>query len=92
MRLINTPLKVVNNSKVPFDMAKLNVDADISMDDLKFKLDFLMERVDDGLYSWKCTVCGKGTKQTSRLNMRKHIETHIQGLSYPCNQCGIISR
>ena len=57
-----TPSKVANNSKIPVDMDKLHVAADISMEDLKLKLDFLMERVDDGLYSWKCTVCGKGTK------------------------------
>ena len=71
---------------------KLHVAAHISMEDLKFKLDLLMERVDDGLYSWKCTVCGKGTKESARQHMRTHIETHIEGLSYPCSQCGIISR
>ena len=87
-----TRIKVSNNSKVPVHMDKLHVAADISMEDLKLKLDFLMERVNDGLYSWKCTVCGKGTKESSRQNMRKHIETHIQGLSYPCSQCAIISR
>ena len=60
-----TPSKVVNDYKGPVDMDKLHVAVDISMEDLKLKLDFLMERVNDGLYSWKCTVCGKGTKESS---------------------------
>ena len=63
------------------------------MEDLKFKLDLLMERVDNGLYSWKCTVCGKETKGWyGKAILRQHIETHIEGLSYPCNQCDIVSR
>jgi len=33
-----------------------------------------------------CTVCGKTTKQ--KINLKKHIETHIEGLSFPCQQCG----
>ena len=33
-----------------------------------------------------CTVCGKTAKQ--KINLKKHIETHIKGLSFPCQQCG----
>ena len=31
-------------------------------------------------------------KNGGRNNHRAHIETHIQGLSYPCNQCGTVDR
>ena len=33
-----------------------------------------------------CTVCNKMMEH--RNNMRRHIETHISGLSYDCNICG----
>ena len=32
-----------------------------------------------------CTVCGKTARQ--KINLKKHIETHIEGLSFPCQQC-----
>ena len=32
-----------------------------------------------------CTVCGKTAKL--KTNLKKHIETHIDGLSFPCQQC-----
>ena len=34
---------------------------------------------------FKCTVCGKICKQ--RDNMRRHVELHIEGLSYECQFC-----
>ena len=47
-------------------------------------------------YKWWCTVCGKtaGGKNagTNKNNMRMHIESHIEGPSYPCNQCENFSR
>ena len=44
----------------------------------------------EGEHSWKYIVCGKTSnyKQT----VERHIETHIQGISYPCDQCGAIKR
>ena len=32
-----------------------------------------------------CKVCGKVSKD--RSNMKKHVETHIDGLSYSCQIC-----
>ena len=55
----------------------------------------MMERADDGENNWKCTVCGKAMKGRDslvKLHMRSHIETHIEGLSYPCNECGKVSK
>ena len=34
---------------------------------------------------FKCTVCGRTNKY--RCNMRRHIETHLTGLSYECDVC-----
>ena len=35
---------------------------------------------------WTCTVCGTGSKR--KMAIKEHIETHIEGLSYPCEKCG----
>ena len=58
--------------------------------DLKLKLDSMMEKVEDEESKFKCSVCGKIT--TGKHSMRKHIETHIDDISYPCNQCNKVSR
>ena len=34
---------------------------------------------------WKCKVCGKTSKYKN--NVRRHVETHIKGLSYECHFC-----
>ena len=39
---------------------------------------------------FKCTVCGRMSKDSS--NMRKHVETHIEGLSFECDFCNNIFR
>ena len=36
---------------------------------------------------WICKKCGKTNK--SKSNLKKHIETHIEGLSFPCQLCGM---
>ena len=59
-------------------------------DDISIKVNEYLEECPEG--SFKCTICGK----TSGTNMRKgiqrqiiqrHIETHMEGLSYPCSFC-----
>ena len=45
-----------------------------------------MEVCPDG--SYRCTVCGKTINSRNRKqDMKKHIETHIEGLSYECELC-----
>jgi len=39
---------------------------------------------DDGV--WKCKVCGKISK--SQVHAKEHGEIHIDGLRYPCVECG----
>ena len=41
----------------------------------------------------KCTICGKEVVSnhhptTARQRLEKHIETHLEGLSFPCQLCG----
>ena len=39
---------------------------------------------------FKCTVCKK--TMGHKYNMKKHLETHLTGLSYDCHHCGKIFR
>lgn len=46
------------------------------------KIDALAEHGEDG---WACKQCGKQDK--SRFAARRHIETHIEGFTFPCTLC-----
>ena len=59
-------------------------------EEVEAKIISLVEKVGDGISNWKCTVCGKIAK--IKQNIKTHIETHLEGLSYPCNLCGKVSR
>ena len=50
--------------------------------DLKFAE--LIEKEEGGLH--RCTVCEK--KIRYKKDMKRHLETHLSGLSYDCSQCG----
>ena len=68
-----------------------NVLVDANLEDVKGQINSMLEKTGgEGANSWKCTVCAKTSnyKQT----IERHIETHIEGISYPCNQCGAIKR
>ena len=52
------------------------------LDDLNQKILEMTDKV-DGIYT--CKVCGKTAKD--KTNLGKHIETHIDGLSFPCQEC-----
>ena len=50
---------------------------------LEEKIQSKLIRSDDG---WSCNVCGKINKKLGKT--RKHVETHIEGFSHQCPQCG----
>ena len=75
------------------DADKLMVPENSTNESLKSHLDSMIANVEGTENMLICTVCRKTTEGPCRKqNMRIHIETHIEGLSYPCNQCGKISR
>ena len=93
---INTVDTYEDKIIIPVDTDKLHVPIDTNKEDLKAQLDSMMVKAEDGETKWICTICGKAAKGRdwgiAKFNMRKHIETHMEGLSYPCNQCGKVSR
>ena len=63
------------------------------MSEIDAKINENLEVLDDG--NFRCRICGKDTtgnlktpKRVLKQNMKGHIETHIEGLSYPCQLCG----
>ena len=83
-----------NGQLIPMDdVADMVVSSDITEENLGDKIDSMMETFNDGEIIAKCTVCQKENRgSNAKKNMRQHIETHIEGVSYPCNQCGKVSR
>ena len=37
---------------------------------------------------YRCTVCDKTSQKSRKTDMRRHIETHLSGLSFDCSACG----
>merc|ERR1712098_35088 len=66
----------------------VSIPDDSSMDDVKMKVLENLEKDEDG--HSKCKLCGK--VMMGRTNMKKHIETHLEGLSFSCETCGKQSR
>ena len=36
---------------------------------------------------WRCTKCGKQAENHRKHNLFRHAETHLEGVSFPCNKC-----
>ena len=64
-----------------------NDGGDTDIEQLLLKISEMTEKV-DGVYT--CTVCGKAAKD--KTNLGKHIETHIEGLSFSCKMCQKVFR
>ena len=64
---------------------KVNIEAECfeNMEQLDQKIDEMIEN--NGYNNKKCKICGKISIGSSQA--RTHAETHIQGLSFPCELC-----
>ena len=71
-RKLSQPIVVAGNSAVN------------NIEEIDQKISQFVIRGEDGIYS--CGYCGKvGDKNV--VNMKNHIETHMEGLSYNCQSC-----
>ena len=59
-----------------------------SLEDLDQRVEESYTKVSPGYYT--CNVCDKSFKQKGHA--QEHVETHIEGLSFPCNFCNAILR
>ena len=86
--------KKTNGSDCVKNKKPKNVDKAISLingdqQEIDRKVDKHIETCSDG--SLKCLLCGKqldnGKRSNGRQNMRSHVETHLEGISYQCQFC-----
>ena len=60
------------------------VDQDYSKEELAKIVDDLIVK-DGDMYAYACKSCGKSAKSRSQIKI--HVESHIEGLSFPCELC-----
>ena len=79
-KITSSPDKIedVTNEKVTFPISAENID------DIEEKISEFLEKMDSG--NFRCTLCGKESNRSR--NVKNHIETHMEGLSFPCERCG----
>ena len=87
------PVKIDNSEEVnsrkqysypaATDLTMIEVKS-LTSEELKLKILELFKKI-DGL--WTCLACDFTTRSKCNSNMKKHVETHIDGLSYSCNLC-----
>ena len=69
-------VRVPHNDIAKFDMGS------VTPGEIGVKIEELYQKV-DGV--WRCLACN--TTSNQRGNIKRHIETHLDGLSYTCNMC-----
>ena len=88
-KLDNAPddTKRRQHSKVPCnDISKVDVGS-MTPEEIETKIKGLYEKI-DGV--WRCLACEY--KEQKNNNIRRHVESHIEGLSYTCTQCSMSFR
>ena len=65
------------------DVAKLDVGS-MTSEEVEEKRKELYQRIDGG---WSCLACAYTSTSIRSSQIRLHVETHIDGLSYTCDMC-----
>ena len=59
------------------------------MEDMKDRCDSMIEKTGS---VWRCMECGRLAEDSrAKANLRRHVETHMEGLALPCTVCGTTS-
>ena len=75
-------IKTETNTKPTHSKQTVTFDGDANE-----KIESLLEK-QDGI--WTCTICGIG--KSHKGHMKMHAEIHLDGLAFPCKNCGKIFR
>ena len=78
-------LKRPRSFEIDNAIAKIDASNSTSVDDVEERVIELLIKNDDGTFG--CRHCGKSGTKLSR-NMKNHIETHLDGISFTCSVCG----
>ena len=73
--------RLYSSRAMPNDAARINV-GNMTPEEIEAQTKELYQKV-DGV--WTCLQCGKTSNV--HCNMKFHVETHMDGLCYPCNIC-----
>ena len=85
MEELSEELQSSNLEKAVENSLSLKVES-FSKEEVEQKIVENIERLESGGYS--CRVCGKTSSgKSARTILRQHVETHLEGLSYPCQHC-----
>ena len=83
----NNPIQrhksVINQDQTTTTLSPTTFSQSSTYEEAKKAVDEIVMKIEDG---WMCKTCNKTAKQSSQI--RKHAETHIEGLSFPCQLCG----
>ena len=80
-----------NQSIVSAESTAISVNVDQTKEDFNSQLESMMENINEGNpKQWRCTVCGRTA--SNKNDVRRHVESHIEGVSHACSLCGKVSR
>ena len=71
------------NEIARFDKVTIPISAE-DLNEIEEKVSQYVEKLENKRYM--CTICGKEAERSR--NLKNHIETHMEGLSFPCSSCG----
>ena len=78
-------MRQINLTQSESRSRSINMSEKFSLKWIDAKIAEKMLKENDGTFS--CLLCGKsGVKHKG--DMKKHVETHLEGLSFPCQHCG----
>ena len=79
---INTSTPTLNRNEIA-TFNKIPISAE-DLNDIEEKVSQYVEKLESKRF--RCTICGK--EAVLQRNLKNHIETHMEGLSFPCSSCG----
>ena len=79
----NKILKGLTEHNITFQSEKFE-----NIEELDIEIEKRLEKQADG--KWMCLTCGRIDK--SKCHLKEHVETHIDGLKFPCQNCDKILR
>jgi len=78
-------LEPFSDSQLEVNTVAVALSEGSSIAEINKKINELLRKNEEGFYC--CTLCGKVSDRT-QSHMKNHIETHLEGISFPCNFCG----
>ena len=69
-------ISTLEKATIPVSLQDIN--------EIEEKVNQYVDKLDSKRF--KCTICGKEASRSR--NLKNHIETHLEGLSFPCDSCG----